>query len=440
VTSHSFCILHFAFCILQFLVGTSLTLSETNAEATERDLATRVGQLVRQLDAPKLVDRNAAEEELVRLGPDVLALLPQRSDASREVELRLSRVRLALQQAAAEASVQQPSRVTLRGDAVPLSKVLAAFGEQTQNRIVDARQGGGRLTKSSYLRVDFDKTPFWQAMDQVLDQAGLSIDLFGDQEAARIVSRDGAEASRSKRASYAGPFRFEVTSVMAQRDLRNPANRVLRLEMEVAWEPRLRPIAFQHRLADVTAIDDRGRPLAVLTPQADLEVPVERGPIAKVLTIPLAMPPREVKTIARLHGTLRALVPAHAESFRFEGLGQAARVEKRIAGVTVTLEPVRKGPKGWEVPILVRFDRAQGALASHRNWIFANPAYLEHRDGRRIAPEPLPETTQRDAAEVGVRYTFSVDGPIKDYAFVYQTPTMIVWARLEYEVKEIPLP
>jgi hypothetical protein len=364
--------------------------------------------------------------------------LPRGSDASREVELRLSRVRLALQQAAAEASVQQPSRVTLRGDAVPLSKVLAAIGEQTQNRIIDARQPAA--VKMPALRVDFDNTPFWRAMDEVLDQAGLSIDPFGDQGAARIVSADGAEASRSKRASYAGPFRMEVTTISAQRDLRNPANRVLRLDLEVAWEPRLRPIAFRHRLADVAAIDDRGKPLAVWTPQADLEVPVEPGPIAKVLSIPLVLPPREVRTIARLHGTLHALVPGKTESFRFEGLGQGASVEKRIAGVTVLMEPVRKGQKGWEVPILVRFDRTQGALASHRNWIFANPAFLEHRDGKRIAPEPLPETTQRDATEVGVRYTFSLDGPIKDYAFVYQTPTIVFWAPLEYEVKDIPLP
>jgi hypothetical protein len=441
-----------------------LTLGGVNPGATPRDLPARVAQLVRQLDAPQLADRSAAEEELVRLGPDVLPLLPQSSDPSRpEVEWRLRSVRLALQQAAAEASLE-PSRVTLRGDALPLAKVLAAIEEQTHNRIIDSRedagrltksadsvdgrQSGERLTKSSYstagkmpaLRVDFDKTPFWQAMDQVLDQAGLALYPFGDDHAARIVHADGAEASRSKRASYIGPFRLEVTSVLAQRDLRTPASRVLRLELEAAWEPRLRPIAFEHRLADLRAIDDRGRPLAARSPQADLEVPVEPGPIAKVFSIPLALPPRDAGKIARLHGTLRVLVPGKMETFRFEGLERGASIEKRIAGVTVLLEPVRKGQQGWEAPILVRFDRTQGALASHRNWILGNPAFLERRDGTRIAPGPLPETTQRDAAEVGIRYTFSLDGPIKDYAFVYQTPAMIFWTPLEYEIKDIPLP
>ena len=374
----------------------------------------------------------------------MLPLLPQSSDPPRrEAELRLSRVRLALQQAAAEASLQ-PSRVTLRGDAMPLSKVLAAIGEQTGNKTLDWRRHAAAQPPDPIMKVDFDKTPFWRAMDEVLDQAGLTIYPFGDDHAARIVAADGAEASRSKRASYSGPFRFEVTSVLAQRNLRNPANRVLRLELEVAWEPRLRPIAFQHRLADVKAIDDRGGPLAVGSPQADLEVPVEPGPIAKVLTVPLTLPPRDASKIARLHGTLRALVPGKMETFRFANLGQGAgradtdggrradipvRQEKRIAGVTVTLEPVRKGERGWEVPILVRFDRTQGALASHRNWMLYNPAFLERRDGKRILPGPLPETTQRDAAEVGIRYTFSPDGPIKDYAFVYQTPAMIFWRR-----------
>ena len=266
----------------------------------------------------------------------------------------------------------------------------------------DRRRPAGATSKTPAppeprLKVDFVKTPFWQAMDQVLDQAGLTLYPFGDDQAARIVER-GGEASPRKWTSYSGPFRFEVASVAAQRDLRNPAGQVLRLEMEVAWEPRLRPIAFEHRLADLTAIDDRGRPLAVRSPQADLEVPVERGPIAKTLSIPLSLPPRNANQIARLHGTLRALVPGKMETFRFEGLGQAAggadipvRQEKRIAGVTVLLDPVRKGEHGWEVSILVRFDRAQGALASHRNWILGNPAFLEGKTASGYSPARAPK-------------------------------------------------
>jgi hypothetical protein len=427
--------------VVQALLVAGLALGAARPADAPRELPVRVAELVRQLEAPQLVERNAAQDELVRLGPDVLPLLPQGDPSRPEVEWRLRAVRLALQQADAAASLE-PSRVTLRGDALPLSKVLAAMSAQTQNRIVDARPGASGktpITPEPTLKVDFAKTPFWQAMDQVLDQSGLALYPFGDDQTARIVEGGGVGAARRKWVSYSGPFRFEVASVAAQRDLRNPAGRVLRLEMEVAWEPRLRPIAFEHRLADVTAVDDRGRPLAVGSPQADLEVPVQRGPIAKTITISFSLPPRDAGQIARLHGTLHALVPGKMETFRFDGLEATNRQEKRVAGATVLLDPVRKGEHGWEVSIFVRFDRAQGALASHRNWILGNPAFLETRDGKRVLPGP-PETTQRNANEVGIRYTFSPEGPIKDYAFVYQSPAMIFRSPLEYEIKDIPLP
>jgi hypothetical protein len=429
----------------------AVALAQASADVPGGDLAARVERLVRQLDAPQLAERNAAEEELATLGPDILRLLPQTAHAlSAEAELRLARIRLKLQQAQAAASLQ-PSRVTLHGEAMPLAKILAAIQEQTGNRIVDARPQATARLSDPKLKVDFHEVPFWRALDQVLDQAGLTIYPFGDDHAARAVPAVAAEALRSGRASYAGPFRFEVTSVLAQRDLRRAAQSgtgpigrraigVLRLELEVAWEPRLRPIVFRQRLADVRAIDDRGEPLGVLSSQADLEVPVEPGPIAKVLSIPLALPPREVRKIARLEGTLEALVPGKPEGFRFQNLAGAKNVEQRIAGATVLLEQVRKAPKGWEVQILLRFDRTEGALQSHRNWVLRNPAFLQGRDGKRIAPVPSPETTQRDASAVGIRYVFADQGPLDQYAFVYETPTAIFSLALEYEIKDVPLP
>ncbi len=416
-----------------------ILLAQADAKAPEGDLAASVRRLVRQLDAPQLNERDAAEEELLRLGPRVLELLPQGGDASRpEVEERLGRIRQKLQRAQSETAVQ-PSRVTLRGDGLPLSKVLAAIQGQTGNKIVDARREAAGEAPDPKLKVDFDKTPFWQALDRVLDQAGLTVYPFGDDKAIRIVTPSGPQGPRTERAFYQGPFRFEPVSVAAQRDLRNPAGQVLKLELEVAWEPRLAPIAFQHRLADLKAVDESGKPLAVLSPEAELEVPVEPGPVGKRLIIPLALPPREVKRIARLRGILHVLVPGKQETFRFQNLAEAKNVEKRAAAVTVILEGVRKNNKLWELHTIVRFDRPEGALASHRNWVLDNPAFLEGRDGKPV-PYDSMETTRQTPADVGVGYLFAVAGPLADYTFVYKTPAMIFSTPFEYEVKDVPLP
>jgi hypothetical protein len=327
--------------------------------------------------------------------------------------------------------------VTLRG-AMPLEKVFAALQEQTGNRFDTSRLGGPVLKQE--VAVDYQKTPFWEAMDRLLSQAKLTFYPYGEKRSVELLPQSGPRQPRPNgQVSYAGPFRFEAVSVLAQRDLRSPENRSLRLEIELAWEPRLAPINFRQRLTDVKAVDDRGHPLATESREAALEIPVERGPIAKRFSLPLALPARDVRTIASLRGTLQALVPSQMETFRFDQLPAAKDVVKRAARVTVVLEGAGKSDKSVDVRVLVRFDQAGEALASHRTWIFNNPAYLQRPGGKPITPESAMPTRQTDN-ELGIAYEFRVDGPLEDYVFVYQTPGMILSTPLEYEFRDIPLP
>jgi hypothetical protein len=418
------------------LLTAALIGADDRAETTS-DLAGRVRQLVRQLDSPQLGQRDAAEEELVRLGTKVLDFLPRSVDPARaEVAQRVGRIRQRLQRARAESAVE-PSRLTLRG-AMPLDKVFAALEEQTGNKI-DASRLSGPILKQE-VAVDCQKTPFWEALDRLLDQTKLAFYPYGEKRSVELVPQSGPRQPRpGGRLCYAGPFRFEAVAVLAQRDLRAPENRSLRLEIEVAWEPRLAPINFRQRLADVKAVDERGDPLATESREAALEIPVERGPIAKRFALPLALPPRDVRTIASLRGTLQALVPSQMETFRFDHLPAAKHVAQRAAGVAVVLEGASQSDKSVELRLLVRFDQPGEALASHRTWIFNNPARLQRPGGKPIAPESAMPTRQT-TNELGIAYEFRVDGPLGDYTFVYQTPGMILSTPLEYEFRDIPLP
>ncbi|MGW8257663.1 MAG: hypothetical protein ACWGMZ_09280, partial [Thermoguttaceae bacterium] len=115
------------------------------------ELNEQVQQLVQQLDADQLARRNAAERELIALGPAVLDLLPSAAQsASAELNARLARIRKKLQQRQA-ASVLEPSLITLRsphplplsqrerGGIVgqPLRKILASIEQQSGNQIRD---------------------------------------------------------------------------------------------------------------------------------------------------------------------------------------------------------------------------------------------------------------------------------------------------------------
>lgn len=406
--------------------------------AAEPSTGLEVRRLVRQLDAPRLDQRDEAEQRLIELGPKILDLLPTPDDrASAEVRQRLGRVRQKLQRGLA-ASVIQGSRVTLSGDGLPIGKILAAFQEQTQNRFADERLVPPQAPGPT-LSVDFHDTLFWQALDEVLDKAGLTIDPYAAQGVIQLRPRAEGQRLRREAASYSGPFRFEPIRIEAIRDLRNPASQSLRLTVEVSWEPRLAPITFQQRMADIRAVDAAGNPMAVDGRQAQLEVPIRPDTMAVPLVIPLVLPGRDVTQIGRLEGSLTALVPGKVETFRFEDLEDAKDVEKRVAGVTVVLDRVRKNNSIWDVGVHVRFDNAEDALASHRNWIFDNEAYLENPQGERVAYDAF-ETTRQTENEVGVAYLFAVDGPLTGYKFVYKTPGLILSRTIDYQVQDIPLP
>ena len=131
-----------------------------------------------------------------------------------------------------------------------------------------------RKCPSPDLKVHFDKTPFWPALDQVLDQAGLTVYPFaerGEKAAISVTSRfpnklpSISRSRRVGRACYSGPFRFEVVSVVARRDFRPQRAGSLSVNVEIAWEPRLRIIGLSQRMADVKAVDEK-RQTAVRSP------------------------------------------------------------------------------------------------------------------------------------------------------------------------------
>lgn len=403
------------------------------------DLAPTVSQLVRQLDAPEKARRDDAEQQLLELGQEVLEFLPETNERTpAEVALRLERVRSQLERARAEGSVEA-STVTLSGQDRLLSAVLAEIARQTGNKLVDFREEFNQETPDPKLDVAFDKTPFWPALDQVLDQAGLAVYNYGEADGIAVVSRSESQLPRHGRATYAGSFRIEATEFTARRDLRDPGSHTLQLVLETSWEPRLEPIVVMHLPDGVQATDENGQPIQVASAGNELEFEVNTDVDSIDLPIHFVLPERNVQRIASLKGKLAALLPGRMETFRFEGLEKAKKVEQRRAGVTVILDGVRKNNEVWEVRVRIAFEKASGALESHRDWIYNNEAYLENPQGEKVLFGTL-ETTRRTESEVGVAYLFDIPRGPKGHVFVYKTPAAIVSVPVEYELKDLALP
>jgi hypothetical protein len=322
---------------------------------------------------------------------------------------------------------------------MPLADVFKEFEKQTGNKLIDNRdeqEGGSGNTK---ITIELKDEPFWSAMDQILDQAKLSVYSYGGEEALSIVARGNDDRPRKGRAVYQGPFRMEVLEVQSQRSVRQPNQKSLKLQLEFAWEPRLRPIALSQPAADVTATGDDDEELSVSQPESMQDVEVPTGTQAAEIVLPFELPSRNVKKIATLKGKLHALVPGRHAKFQFEDLAKAAGKNKRLGGVQVTLDDVRKNGAVWEIHMRFALDEATGALQSHRGWVFQNLSYLVAKDGSRIENAGF-ETTRQTPNEVGMAYLFDVADGIEGLSWVYETPAAIVDLPVEYELKDIELP
>jgi hypothetical protein len=368
----------------------------------------------------------------------VKLLPPVSKSTTAEVKLRLERIRNQLEKAAGAAAAEG-SRVTLQGE-FPLSAALAALAQQTGNRFLDLREKFGQEPRDPKVKAQFDRALFWEALDRLLDQAGLTLYHFGGQEGTLgIVARRDGDVTRAERASYSGLFRFEGLRMQAVRDLRNPRNDGLRLMLEVAWEPRVAPILLQLPLAELQATDEAGGAIGIDSPKAKLEVPVENAIPTAELTVPLNLPARGVTKIAALSGTLSALLPGQVETFEFTDLEAGKTVEQRRAGVTVVLEQVRKNGEVYELRLRVRFEKANDALESHRGWIDSNEAYLVDAEGKRFDRANL-EASRSAPNEAVVTYLFDPDQGLKGCKLVYRTPAVLVRLPVRFTLKDISLP
>jgi hypothetical protein len=407
--------------------------------AGDVELDGQIRDLVRKLDADQLATRNEAEHQLIQLGPPILDRLPPLNDdrMSPEVKHRLARVREQLERALADSALKA-TVVTLKGESIALDEVIEALLAQTGNKLT-LRDENAQDPSVQKLKLEFANTPFWEAVDQLLDQAKLTVYPFAPDQALAIVPAESSQRPRFGNSSYSGPFRFEAVRVEAYRELRAPDQQGLRVHLEIAWEPRLAPIGLTQTLAAVQAVDTAGSALEVSQQEGELSPMTPSGTTAVRVQIPFKLPPRSVTRIAQLRGKLQALLPGRTETFRFERIDRADAVEKRKAAVTVTLDSVRQNNELWEVRLRVRYDDAGEALESHRGWIFKNPCYLADAGGKRFEHAGF-ETTRQTETEVGVAYLFEVPQGLKRMSLVYETPASIVTMPVEYELRDIDLP
>ncbi len=410
----------------------------TKADHAPADLASRVRRLVRQLDAPQAAQRAQAEEALLGLGPTILPLLPDpETQDSAEVAVTLRRIREQLERRWAE-SVLQPSLVHLPEGQISYWEAFQQIYQQTGNRL-RLRSDLQELSKKLRFSGPVEQKPFWPLLDQLLDQAGITIYLYDPGEELLLVPRSEQEQPRSQRACYVGPLRIAPVRLTAQRDYRSRLGDQLTLVLEAAWEPRIRPVVLRLAHQTLQATDDQGRPLPPSRPDAQTIVPVKIGQKAAELEVRLALPDRSASRLESVRGKLTVTLPGATQRFSFKTIRSVRNQTQRRAGATLSLQDVRKEGGLWQIEVLLRYDRPSEAFQSHYHWFYRNQAYLESPNGQKIMSTGV-EPFQHTDSQIGLRYQWEGVEEIDKYIFIYEAPGLLLTEEFPFQLEKLLLP
>jgi hypothetical protein len=409
---------------------------QAQTETADAALRDRVLQLLERLDDPKPEARDEAQARLIKLGARVLPLLPEpASVASKERKERLERVRAALQRAEEETKTGA-SWVTIQAKGIRLSEALSQLQKQTGNAITDLREQLGAEVTNPAFDLDIRELPFHEALDRVARLAEVSINAFTGDGSIGITA---GTPPKDPLIQYVGPFRVAFKQLTEVRDLQAGTS-AANAQLEVSWEPRLRPMLLALKGDGLAVKDDRN---GEIKPQAMMEtnevVLRPENPAAEI-NLNLEAPDRSATKLASFRVKTEVTLPAGMKTFRFPSLAQE-NVTLKQGDVTATLQNMEIDEQVWKVNVELVYPDNGPAFESYRQGLFNNRIWLQKANGSKFEHNGGFSNTSSDGGKLGFEYLF-VDAPGKpgDYRLVYETPSKVVTIPLEFEFKDVPLP
>lgn len=439
----------------------SVPMSLTADEAVDESAVRR---WVVRLDADRKADRQRAEEELLKLGPPALKWLPEpESLGSRATAEAIRRVRAKLERQKAEESVHA-TRLTGAGSQ-SVGETLQRLTKETGNVIVIDDLSKELLSKPVKLS---EQPTFWDVIEATSRQHELSWSFTGSPARLRLFPMTTAAMDDSPRvvlaATQAKAFRVALKSIRERTVVGQDSGPLLRLELDVMSEPRLRPLFLKCAVADVAVSGARkttkDKPAAAgwqpFSPDAKLELTFGQG--RKQMSVPLDFrrPEGDWSSLS-VTGKLHIETAAGEEPLEFPAGAEARGVSRRRGGVTVKVLRWESGgakDNGLDVTALVTYDTGGPAFESHRSWMLFNVAGLVRagmmptekpasgvamNDVSLLKPTHIDSDVQPDGS-IAVTYRFEkLPLPASEYRFRYVAPTLILDVPLEFELRDVPL-
>jgi len=351
--------------------------------------------LVQRLGSGRAAVREQAARDLVALGPDVLpAVVAARDTATGEPRFRLEGIQRQLERLAASRAVE-PATVSLAAREVPAREALASIFAESGSRIdldplVSTGGAGNRP-----VTLALDRATFWEAIDDLLDRAGLSLAYAPEPPGLAIVDRESTDGrGRDGPVVAAGPLRVAVarvepTGLPPPPD--QPRSRGARVTLRVAWEPRLEPLMLRLPARSIVAEGPAGEAVPPAQRLAVIEAAIPDGRPWLDLPLQLAAPAVPLDSLGMLRGTMVVWLAGREHEFHWNAIpGGAGRpaagaarggATQQVAAVEVSLlEAVRRDGM-LVVRTRVEYAAASEALASHHTWLASRPVRASLTDG-----------------------------------------------------------
>jgi hypothetical protein len=433
--------------ILLFFGAALLAISGYPRAVAQADpaLRDRVLQLVDRLDQGAAAARDAAAASLIKLGPKVLPLLPDPATVkSEERKRRLEQVRTALRKADAEVNTDA-SRITISGKGIRLSEALQQIQKQSGNAITDLREQLGAEVTNPSLDLEIKSKPFFEALDEIARLAQITKTFSTGDGSIGISGGMSADAPAAPKDSfkpmvqYSGPFRIELRQLGLARDFQ-AGTTVANIQLEAAWEPRLRPMLLKLTAEETKVLDDHKKEVKPQAPMESDEVVVRPENPSAEINLNLQAPDRSASKLSLLHVKAEVTIPAGIRVFKFPSLAQKDVTVKQ-GDVSVTLQDTEIDEQVWKVSVELVYPGEGPAFESYRQGLFNNRLWLQRADGSRFEHNGGFSNTSSDGGKLGFEYLF-VDAPGKpsDYQLIYETPSNVITIPLEFEFKDVPLP
>ena len=343
---------------------------------------------------------------------------------------------LAVPATAAEPLPKVPAKlVTLARPAATAVEIAAAIRGQTGLAVDVSKADAARK-----LAVEFNKVPFWAAVEKLAADTGCRITVSGSgREIALVPLPAGAKPPPSH---VDGPFRAVLKQVVARRDFET-GRTTYQLHLEAMWEPRF-PVYLMDGEPKVTTARADGKAVTADAPTGRVATSGYTHP----LTITLRDVPRAAKQLDEVTGSFTVVAARQLLPFAFDDLTAEKPVAKEQAGVTVTLKPVKHATGRVEFNFEMKYPNGHPELESFEEvWASSNKLRVTGPNGR-LNVEPTDYNTDSRGSTVFGNYAFAGPngrpGPLPEkltgWKAVYETPSPLLKQTVAFTLKGIELP